>query len=183
VLCILAAIAIHANAITAACSNATAAVLCVYLLPQALAASASQARSEGAQWRTQAQDALLTISQLQEMLAEGANWEASAAAAADASTGVDQANSQQADGLQDNSGTDAAAAGDAAASSPAKLRAALLQEQAKSAALDVKVRVLIAQLVRAQAAYQTSTRSLLPILGGVEARLLALQARSAPRAK
>lgn len=153
---------------------------------QALAAAATQARAEGDQWRSQAQDALLTISQLQEMLAEGASWEASAAAAADAPNGTDQGSSRQAAGLQDSSSGEAHAAADAGAvpaSSPAKLRAALLQEQARNAALDVQVRVLSAQLVRAQAAYQGAARSLLPILGGVEARLLALQARSAPRAK
>lgn len=158
------------------------------LLPQALATSASQARAEGGQWRIQAQDALLTISQLQEMLAEGASWEASAAAAADATAaGQNQGHSQLGGDLQDKHSSSNGAQGQSSADSPAdslaQLRAGLLQEQARNAALDVQVRVLGAQLVRAQAAYQSATRTLLPILGGVEARLLALQARSAPRTK
>jgi hypothetical protein len=156
------------------------------LLLQALAASATQARAEGEQWRAQAQSALQTIAQLQEMLAEGANWEASAAAAADAAADPDQSSSQQhAQDMQDSpNSTDAAGdAAAAAAGDAARLRAALLQEQARNAALDLQVRVLSAQLVRSQAAYQSGARSLLPILGGVEARLLALQARSAPRTK
>jgi hypothetical protein len=160
-------------------------------LLQALAASVSQARAEGHQWRSQAQDGLLTISQLQEMLAEGASWEASAAAAGDAAaTGQDQnTRSQPGEGGDPNASSSSGSSiepldySSAAAGSPAKLRAALLQEQARSTALDLRVRVLSAQLVRAQAAYQAATRSLLPILGGVEARLLALQARSAPRTK
>jgi hypothetical protein len=172
---------------------AAAAAVCLSLLLQALAASASQARAEGQQWCSQAQDGLLTISQLQEMLAEGASWEASAAAAADAAaTGQDQGHSHSGEGgdpkttsssSSSSGGVEPHPQDQSSAGSPAKLRAALLQEQARSTALDVQVRVLSAQLVRAQAAYQAATRSLLPILGGVEARLLALQARSAPRTK
>jgi hypothetical protein len=157
-------------------------------LLQALAASASQARAEGQQWRTQAQDGLLTISQLQEMLAEGASWEASAADAAAASHSQGHADGHPSEGAVPNSSTTSSSSEpqqqqQSSAGSPAKLRAALLQEQARSTALDVQVRVLSVQLVRAQAAYQAATRSLLPILGGVESRLLALQARSAPHTK
>ncbi|WIA17235.1 hypothetical protein OEZ85_014109 [Tetradesmus obliquus] len=94
---------------------------------QALAAAATQARAEGDQWRSQAQDALLTISQLQEMLAEGASWEASAAAAAaaDAPNGTDQGSSQQAAGLQDSSSV-AAAAAEASVAPPAVAHRVLL---------------------------------------------------------
>lgn len=58
------------------------------------------------------------------------------------------------------------------------LHAALLHEQAKSANLDMQVRVLSAQLVRACAAYRTAGRSLLPMLGGLESKLASLKAHT-----
>jgi hypothetical protein len=43
---------------------------------------------------------------------------------------------------------------------------------------ELQVRVLAAQLLRSHAAAQGVTGSIVPLLGGVEARLLALKARS-----
>ena len=58
----------------------------------------------------------------------------------------------------------------------AALLRAQVQEQTQQQ--ELQVRVLAAQLLRSHAAAQGVTGSIAPLLGGVEARLLALKARS-----
>lgn len=74
---------------------------------------------------------------------------------------------------------EAAAAGSGDAEQ--RLRATLAQQQARAAALELQVGVLAAQLLRSHAACARVRRSVLPLLGGVEARLLGLKAKAASK--
>lgn len=123
------------------------------MVRQAQAESVAAAQEQSAQWRAQAQDALRSISELHKPLVNDLQQQPAPAAAQDGG------------------------------SAAVDLQAALLEEQKKCAHLDAQVRVLCAQLLRMQASYQAAGRTLLPILGGVEAKLLSLQARSASRTK
>jgi hypothetical protein len=60
----------------------------------------------------------------------------------------------------------------------AALQAALAQQTAQAAALELQVRVLVAQLLRSHAAGRQLGGSVAPLLSGVEARLLSLMART-----
>lgn len=136
---------------------------------QAVQQQSAAAQQESRNWQAQAQDALVTVSRLQEMLA----GDAAAAAAAAAPEAVS------------GDGGDGADPGGAGALCPAaggeleQLRGTLAQQHAKVAALELQVSVLAVQLLRSHAACGRVSRSLLPLLGGVEARLLGLKARTA----
>lgn len=56
-----------------------------------------------------------------------------------------------------------------------RLRAALLQQQAQAAALDLQVKVLSMQLLRSHAAHMQAGSSTCQLLSVVEGRLLALK--------
>lgn len=127
----------------------------VYLLPvlvlQAMSSSTAEARAACSSWQAQAQDSLVTISRLQDLLAEAAAPHGSSAA-----DGTAEAPDEEA----------------------GRLRAALLQQQVQAASLELQVKVLGVQLLRSHAAAKQASSSVIPLLSGVEARLLALKART-----
>lgn len=94
----------------------------------------------------------MTISRLQDLLAEAAAPHGSSAA-----DGTTEAPSDEEAG---------------------RLRAALLQQQVQAASLELQVKVLGVQLLRSHAAAKQASSSVMPLLSGVEARLLALRART-----
>ncbi len=94
-------------------------------------------------WEAQAQGSLAAEERLKDMLEEAAGW----------STGG------------------AGNAGAAAASGAASAEAALLNERAKVAELELRVRALAAELMRAQQATMAFGRAVLPTLSGIELRL------------
>jgi hypothetical protein len=114
-----------------------------------MSSSTAEARAACSSWQAQAQDSLVTISRLQELLAEAAAPGGSSAA------------------------PEAAADGEAG-----RLRAELLQQQVQAASLELQVKVLGVQLLRSHAAAKQASSSVMPLLSGVEARLLALKART-----
>lgn len=131
-------------------------------LLQALADSSAASKIECEKWQSQAQDSLSTIAHLQDLLAEGASWQ--------------QSTSSTAEPADPRTGT--AAADDINQTDSSNLHAALQREQSRCAGLDLQVRVLSAQLVRACAAYRSAGRTLLPILVGLESKLTALRAET-----
>jgi len=105
----------------------------------------------------------VTISRLQELLSEAA--------------GQQQQQQQQPNG---QANTDELSVEEAVPPEQevAKLRAAMLQQQVQVTTLELQVKVLSTQLLRSHAAYKQASSSFLPLLSGVEARLLSLKART-----
>lgn len=129
---------------------------------QAMSASSAEARQESRNWQAQTQDALVTISRLQELLSEAAGQQ------------------QQQQQPNDQAHTDEPSAKEAVPPEQevAKLRAAMLQQQVQVTTLELQVKVLSTQLLRSHAAFKQASSSFLPLLSGVEARLLSLKART-----
>lgn len=113
-----------------------------------LSSELQQAQRLAASWEAQAQDSLQNVDRLKDLLEESAGWSGAVAGAA------------APDGTQQPGAVDGAA--------QAHL---LLQEKAKSAELEVQLRALAAELVRAQHSNLTMGKSVLPILSGIEHRL------------
>lgn len=133
---------------------------------QVLADNGSDLKKDCAGWQSQAQDALSKLNQLQELLAESASWEATQAKLQSTSGDVTAPSAETtADGVEQ--------------SDVASLRAALLQQQSLNASLDLQLRVVSAQLVRACGAYRSVGRLLLPMFGGLESKLVALKSETA----
>lgn len=128
---------------------------------QAMASSTAEARKECSSWQAQTQDALLTINRLQELLAEATSNTAAAAA------------QQEASSPRPGDETEAPER------EVSRLRASVLQQQVQVTTLELQVRVLSMQLLRSHAACKQASSSVVPLLSGVEARLLALKARAA----
>lgn len=151
---------------TSDCTRVSYLLCCLWL--QALAESSASWEKEREQWQTQAQDSISTISKLQELLAEGASWEAvqdgrsSSVAVSGPESSAEHFNTAVQSGQND----------------VAALHASLLKEKARCAQLDLQVRVLAAQLVRACAAYKSVGRSLLPMLSSVESKLVLLKGQT-----
>jgi hypothetical protein len=158
---------------------------------QALAGTSAEARKECSSWQAQAQDSLHTISRLQQMLADAAAWGdpttaphgSAAAASAGALTQQQQqdADQQQQDGeqqQQEEEGVSQPAAGQGGPQEVEVLRGTVLSLQGQVTGLEVQVKVLSSQLLRSHAAFKQAGSSIAPLLSGVEARLLALQART-----
>jgi hypothetical protein len=58
------------------------------------------------------------------------------------------------------------------------LRGTVLSLQSQVTGLEVQVKVLSSELLRSHAAFKQAGSSIVPLLSGIEARLLALQART-----
>lgn len=130
---------------------------------QLLSEQLAEARELSSRWEAQAQDALSTISRLQDCLEEGAAWDAENAPPAGADGG--------------GGGGDVDAAGDKAGGGGGGGSAAAAG--AARAALELRSRALAAELLRAHAARGALSRALVPLLSGVEARLMAAREAAA----
>ncbi|GAX78777.1 hypothetical protein CEUSTIGMA_g6214.t1 [Chlamydomonas eustigma] len=131
---------------------------------RAVAEELSVQRRLAVNWEAQAQDALSNVERLKGLLEESASWEVGELASAAGSTAPRTGSAVQA----------AAVGSDPAAAAALRLRAlhtALLEEKAKSADLELGMRALAAELVRAQHASVSIGRSVLPALSGIEHRL------------
>jgi hypothetical protein len=107
-------------------------------------------------WEAQAQDALAHVERLKDMLEEAAGWEGARVAA-------------------NNSSSTGAAGGGEGCSQLAKqheVEAALLAERARSSELELQLRALAAELLRSQQASMAMGRAVLPVLSGIEHRLV-----------
>lgn len=118
-----------------------------------MSSSCAEQRSRCSSWQAQAQDSLLTISRLQQQLQE----------AAGKPTGDQSA-------VQDGS--------EAPEEEVGKLRASILAQQMQVTELELQVKVLSMQLLRSHAAAKQASSTFMPLLSGVEARLLALSTRT-----
>jgi hypothetical protein len=134
---------------------------------QAMANSCAEVRRECSSWQSQAQDSLVTISRLQELLTDAA---ASSSTPADAQQ---RASQPQPDGASE-SGAERPEAGTAVGA----LQASVRQHQLQVAALELQVKVLSMQLLRSHAAHKQASSAIMPVLSGTEARLLALKTRT-----
>jgi DNA repair exonuclease SbcCD ATPase subunit len=131
-----------------------------YALQQELA----EIREVAAKWEAQAQDSLLYIDRLKDLLEESAQWQPEAVLQA---AGQAAAGGAHANGIAtQTSSIGGEAQGD--------VYAALLKEQAHCAELEVQVRALCAELTRSHHAQQDIGRSLMPVLSGIENKLLQL---------
>jgi hypothetical protein len=118
---------------------------------QVLSDEVTTVRKQADLWQAQVQEGLSTISKLQDCMEESANWSTTAAA----EHGV--------------------AGGSGAVDSGGHVQGVLLKEQARRAQLELQVQALCAELLRVHSAQQDVGRCLVPLLGGVEGRLLALR--------
>jgi hypothetical protein len=115
-------------------------------------------------WQAQVQESLSTIARLQDCMEESAAWSSSAGA------GTSQ-------GGEASSGDGEAASGQQ--QQQVVLQGQLLKEQADRARLELQVRALCAELLRTHSAQQAYRKCMVPLLSGVEGRLLALHAFAA----
>jgi hypothetical protein len=99
-------------------------------------------------WEAQAQDALAHVDRLKDMLEEAAGWEGARLAAAN-NSGAEGGNAKQ-----------------------QEVEAALLAERARSSELELQLRALAAELLRSQQASMAMGRAVLPVLSGIEHRLV-----------
>ncbi|KIY93085.1 hypothetical protein MNEG_14877 [Monoraphidium neglectum] len=132
------------------------AALEVKLLGEQLA----EARDQAARWEAQAQDGLSTISRLKDCLEDGAAWGGEGGTTAEEGGGPPQAD-------------------ESAEARAARLQGEVVSGQARAAALDLRSRALAAEVLRAHAARAALGRALVPLLSGVEARLLAAREAAA----
>eukprot|EP00887_Chlorella_sp_A99_P007323 scaffold2.g7323.t1 len=153
----------------------------------ALAEALAELRDVAAKWEAQAQGALGQTEQLKDLLEESATWSTHVAPASSAGGQQQQPGGRSSGGGEQGAapagepGGTEAAAGDLAARCQ-QLESELLLEKARSSQLDLQVRVLCAELTRAVQASGAMQQALLPLLGGVEARLAAVLAVKPPAA-
>ncbi|KAJ9530884.1 hypothetical protein QJQ45_028832 [Haematococcus lacustris] len=126
---------------------------------KAVGDEAEQLRQLAAAWEATAQDSFGQVERLKEMLEEASSWGSSAAG-------------QQARGKQPG------AARSSAPGALAAVEASLLAERARSAELELQLRALAAELLRAQQASMAMGKAVLPVLSGVEHRLEDMQLRA-----
>ncbi|KAI3430474.1 hypothetical protein D9Q98_005069 [Chlorella vulgaris] len=155
----------------------------------ALAEATAQLRDVAAKWEAQAQDSLSQNERLKDLLEESATWslppaapkpvttpQASASSRSSAETAAHTAGAAAVPGPDGEGGlaATAAAGGDAAALVELcqRFERELLLEKAKSAQLDLQVRALCMELTRAAQSSSQMQAALLPMLGGIEARLV-----------
>ena len=142
---------------------------------QVLSDEVAELKQAAGTWEQQAQESLGTIERLKDLLEDSAAWDDDQGqpGAQPSGVGMDPASPQAAAaGEAAPEGAGAAAAAEAAA----RLRAALAREQQRGIALDLQVKALCAELLRAHGAQRELGRSMVPVLGGIEARLLAVSA-------
>ncbi|EFN51232.1 hypothetical protein CHLNCDRAFT_141243 [Chlorella variabilis] len=156
----------------------------------ALAESVAQLRDVAAKWEAQAQDSLSQNERLKDLLEESATWNlAPAAPCGTGGAAGGGANGRAAGAAGKGAGAGSGDAGrgeDALAAvaaggqgDPAHLAALcqrfqeeLLLEKARSAQLDMQVRALCMELTRAAQSSSQMQAALMPMLGGIEARLV-----------
>ncbi|EIE24923.1 hypothetical protein COCSUDRAFT_62333 [Coccomyxa subellipsoidea C-169] len=140
----------------------------------ALSQALQEVREAGAAWERQAQEAAAQLERLKDLLEESALWRREQPPRPEASPPNPPGENGTASSGERN-GTEAE---DRAASDSQYIQAHILdleqrfmQESAKSAALDLQVRALCAELNRAAQATGSLGRSVLPALNGIESRL------------
>jgi hypothetical protein len=134
---------------------------------QTLLETSKAAKQQADLWQAQVQESLSTIARLQDCMEESAAWSSSPG------TGASQAE----DGSSRGDG--GAAPGQQQQQQAEALQGQLLKEQADRAKLELQVRALCAELLRVHSAQQAYRKCMVPLLSGVEGRLLALHAFAA----
>ena len=132
---------------------------CCCSVPQVLSEEVTTVRKQADLWQAQVQEGLSTIAKLQDCMEESANW-SSAAVAEQNGAGESEP-----------------------ASSGTNLQGVLLKEQSRRAQLELQVQALCAELLRVHSSQQEVGRCLVPLLGGVEGRLLALRHAAAVKSR
>lgn len=120
------------------------------------------------------------------MLADTASWGdpssathgAAAAVPGSTDTQQQQLHDVQQQQQQQEGGESEPAAGQGGPQEVDVLRGTVLSLQSQVTGLEVQVKVLSSQLLRSHAAFKQAGSSIVPLLSGVEARLLAVQART-----
>lgn len=155
-----------AGSISTLCCSHKGGLVCPCCM-QLMANSCAEVRRECSSWQSQAQDSLVTISRLQELLS-------------DAATGSNTPANEQQPAVQPQ--PDGASEGGAecheAGTDVGALQASVRQHELQVTALELQVKVLSMQLLRSHAAHKQASSAIMPVLSSTEARLLALKNRT-----